>query len=162
MQAPPTAPTAQGSFAKTPFPHLLVYALERALTGTFELHSARQSVATILVVQGVPAKIRLSEPVHFLGDIMAELGMVDPNAVRAAHERIAQARRLMGQVLKELGAADDARIEAGVRRSSTARSSTSSVCPRRPSFRTTRASTRSRATGSSRRQSTRFPRSGAA
>ena len=116
MQAPPTAPTAQGSFAKTPFPHLLVYALERALTGTFELHLGAQSLATILVVQGVPAKIRLSEPVHFLGDIMAELGMVDPNAVRAALDRVAaEGPRLMGQLLKELGAVDDARIEAGVR-----------------------------------------------
>jgi hypothetical protein len=116
MQAPPTAPTAQGSFAKTPFPHLLVYALERALTGTFELHLGPTSLATILVVQGVPAKIRLSEPVHFLGDIMAELGMVDPNAVRAAHAKVAaEGPRLMGQLLKELGASDDARIEAGVR-----------------------------------------------
>ena len=115
MQAPPTAPTAQGSFAKTPFPHLLVYALERALTGTFELHFGATSLATILVVQGVPAKIRLSEPVHFLGDIMAELGMVSGDAVRAAHERIAHNPGLMGQVLKELGAADEARVEAGVR-----------------------------------------------
>ena len=116
MQAPPTAPTAQGSFAKTPFPHLLVYALERALTGTFELHFGATSLATILVVGGVPAKIRLSEPVHFLGDIMAELGIVPGDAVRAAHERIAQAPgRLMGQVLKELGACDEARVEAGVR-----------------------------------------------
>ena len=116
MQAPPTAPTAQGSFAKTPFPHLLVYALERALTGTFELHFGATSLATIVVVQGVPAKIRLTEPVHFLGDIMAELGMVDPNAVRAAHEKMSvEGPRLMGQVLKELGATDDARIEAGVR-----------------------------------------------
>ncbi len=116
MQAPPTAPTAQGSFAKTPFPHLLVYALERALTGTFELHLGPQSLATILVVQGVPAKIRLSEPVHFLGDIMAELGMVPGDAVRAAHERIAQAPgQLMGQVLKGLGVCDEARVEAGVR-----------------------------------------------
>ena len=116
MQAPPTAPTAQGSFAKTPFPHLLVYALERALTGTFELHFGATSLATILVVGGVPAKLRLSEPVHFLGDIMAELGMVPGDAVRAAHERIAQTQgRLMGQVLKELGACDEARVEAGVR-----------------------------------------------
>ena len=91
MQAPPTAPTAQGSFAKTPFPHLLVYALERALTGTFELHLGATSLATILVVQGVPAKIRLSEPVHFLGDVMAELGMVErgrrPSRARAHRRR---------------------------------------------------------------------------
>ncbi len=55
MQVPPPAPSAQGSFAKTPFPHLLVYALERALTVTLELHVGAQSVATILFIGGVLA-----------------------------------------------------------------------------------------------------------
>ena len=70
MQVPAPAPTAQGSFAKTPFPHLLVYALERALTGTFELHvpsRGAESVATMLFVQGVPAKVRTTDGVHYLG-----------------------------------------------------------------------------------------------
>ena len=118
MQNPPigpTAPTAQGSFAKTPFPHLLVYALERALTGTFELHVGAQSVATMLVIQGVPAKLRTTEGVHFLGDVMAELGMVSLEAVQASQQRMQESPRLQGQILKELGAVDDARLEAGVR-----------------------------------------------
>lgn len=119
MQVPPPAPTAQGSFAKTPFPHLLVYALERALSGTFELHVPRdggaQSVATMLVIQGVPAKLRTTDPVFFLGDVMAELGLVTPEAVKASQERMAESPRLQGQILKELGAVDDARLEAGVR-----------------------------------------------
>jgi tetratricopeptide (TPR) repeat protein len=120
MQNPPTGPTAQGSFAKTPFPHLLVYALERALTGTFELHQpapdgTMQSVATMLVIQGVPAKLRTTDGVHYLGDVMAELGLVSPEAVKASQERMAESPRLQGQILKELGAVDDSRLEAGVR-----------------------------------------------
>jgi tetratricopeptide (TPR) repeat protein len=115
MQGQPPPPTAQGSFAKTPFPHLLVYALERVLTGTFELHVGAQSVATILVIQGVPAKIRTTEQVLFLGDVMAELGLVHPDAVRASQQRMQESPRLQGQILKELGAVDDARLEAGVR-----------------------------------------------
>jgi tetratricopeptide (TPR) repeat protein len=120
MQNPPTGPTAQGSFAKTPFPHLLVYALERALSGTFELHlpapdGTMQSVATMLVIQGVPAKLRTTDGVHYLGDVMAELGLVSPEAVKASQERMAESPRLQGQILKELGAVDDSRLEAGVR-----------------------------------------------
>lgn len=115
MQVPPPAPTAQGSFAKTPFPHLLVYALERALTGTFELHIGAQSVATMLFMQGFPAKVRTAEGVHYLGDVMAELGLVSAEAVKASLERMAESPRLQGQILKELGAVDDARLEAGVR-----------------------------------------------
>lgn len=119
MQVPPPAPTAQGSFAKTPFPHLLVYALERGLSGTFELHvpdeAGAQSAATILFIQGFPAKVRTTDAVLFLGDVMAELGLVSPEAVTASQERMAESPRLQGQILKELGAVDDARLEAGVR-----------------------------------------------
>jgi tetratricopeptide (TPR) repeat protein len=119
MQVPPPAPTAQGSFAKTPFPHLLVYAMERALSGTFELHipgdPSGQSAATMLVIQGVPAKLRTTDGVHYLGDVMAELGLISPEAVRASQERMAESPRLQGQILKELGAVDDARLDAGVR-----------------------------------------------
>jgi tetratricopeptide (TPR) repeat protein len=115
MQVPPPAPTAQGSFAKTPFPHLLVYALERALSGTFELHVGGQSVATLLFIQGVPAKVRTNDGLHYLGDVMVECGLVSPDAVRASQERMAESPRLQGQILKELGAIDDARLEAGVR-----------------------------------------------
>lgn len=120
MQGPAPPPTAQGSFAKTPFPHLLVYALERALNGTFELHApgaggAPESVATILVVGGVPAKIRTTEQVHCLGEVMVELGLVSPEAVKASLERMAESPRLQGQILRELGAIDDAALEAGVR-----------------------------------------------
>ena len=118
MQAPPPAqpqPTAQGSFAKTPFPHLLVYALERGLSGTFELQVGAASVATILVIQGVPAKVRTSGGVHYLGDVMQELGMVSAEAVRASQQRMAESPRLQGQILVELGAIDEARLDVGLR-----------------------------------------------
>ena len=118
MQAPPPAqlqPTAQGSFSKTPFPHLLVYALERALSGTFELHVGAESVASILFIQGVPAKVRTTEGVLFLGDVMLELGMITAEAVKASQERMAESPRLQGQILVELGAIDEARLDAGLR-----------------------------------------------
>jgi len=115
MQVPPPAPTAQGSFAKTPFPHLLVYALERSLSGTFELHVGGQSVATLLFIQGVPAKVRTNDGLHYLGDVMVECGLVSPDAVRASQERMAESPRLQGQILLELGAIDEPRLEAGVR-----------------------------------------------
>src|SRR5690348_13981973 len=110
MQAPPPAPglppdpapippTAQGSLGKTPFPHLLVYALERGLSGTFELHVGNDSVATILVVQGAPAKVRTTEGVHYLGDVMLEAGLLTTEALEASRARMAESPRLQGQIL---------------------------------------------------------------
>lgn len=115
MQPPLPAPTAQGSFAKTPLPHLLVYALERALSGTFELQVNGASTATMLVVQGFPAKLRTTEGVFYLGEVMVELGMITPDHLAASLQRLQESPRLQGQLLKEMGVVDDERIDAAAR-----------------------------------------------
>lgn len=117
MQGPLPAPTATGSFIKTPFPHLMVYALERRLTGTFELSRGAISMATMLVMGGCPAKIRTSDPVHFLGNVLLELGMITPQHLQAslANMQGPQGPRLQGQVLLEMQAIDAARLDAGLR-----------------------------------------------
>lgn len=114
MQPPLPAPTAQGVFAKTPFPHLLVYAMERGLTGTFELTVGGESAATLLVMQGFPAKVRTTEGVHFLGDVMVELGLITAEQLKASHERMQESPRLQGQILVELGAIDEAQLDVGL------------------------------------------------
>jgi tetratricopeptide (TPR) repeat protein len=58
MQFPLPAPTAEGTFGKTPFPHLLVYAMDRTLSGTFAFRLGGERVATLLVASGFPAKAR--------------------------------------------------------------------------------------------------------
>src|SRR5689334_10943951 len=103
MQAPAPAPTAQGSFAKTPFPHLLIYALERALTGSFEIHVGSESVASLLVVGGSPAKLRTTEGVHYLGDVLLELGLISSEALAASREQMCASPRLQGQLLVDSG-----------------------------------------------------------
>lgn len=115
MQPPLPAPTAQGSFAKTPLPHLLVYALERGLSGTFELVVNGASAATMVVVQGFPAKLRTTEGVFYLGEVMVELGMISPEHLAASLQRLQESPRLQGQLLKEMGIVDDERIDAAVR-----------------------------------------------
>ena len=116
MQAQLPAPTASGSFVKTPFPHLLVYALERRLTGTFELSIGAASQATMVVVGGCPAKVRTREPIHYLGNVMLELGMISPEQLQASLNMIQQQPpRLQGQALLEMGATDPASLDAGLR-----------------------------------------------
>ncbi|MBX3207274.1 MAG: DnaJ domain-containing protein [Labilithrix sp.] len=115
MQNQLPAPTAAGSFLKTPFPHLLVYALERRLTGTFELSLNAASVARMLVVGGCPAKIQTAQPIHYLGTVLTELGMISPDQLHASLARMQEGPRLQGQVLLEMGAIDPARLDAGLR-----------------------------------------------
>src|SRR6185436_5412814 len=99
MQPPATtAPTATGSLAKTPFPHLLIYALERRLSGTFELTHGGAPVATLLVASGCPAKVRTLEPVHYLGILMLELGMITNEHLQASLAQMQEVPRLQGQI----------------------------------------------------------------
>src|ERR1700691_1994200 len=52
------APTANGTLAKTPFLHLILYALEKKLTGTMEFLTPDKRTAVLLFVGGQPAKVR--------------------------------------------------------------------------------------------------------
>jgi tetratricopeptide (TPR) repeat protein len=115
MQGQLPAPTASGSLAKTPFAHLLVYALERRLTGTFELSVGDASMATMVVLGGCPAKIRTAEPIHHLGIVLMELGMISPEQLQTSLARLQESPRLQGQILLEMGAVDPPRLEAGLR-----------------------------------------------
>jgi hypothetical protein len=109
------APTASGSLAKTPFPHLLVYALERRLSGTFELTVDDVSMATMLVIGGCPAKVRAREAVFYLGTVLAELGWITSEQLQASLAQVQDGTRLQGQVLLEMGAITPEQLEAALR-----------------------------------------------
>jgi hypothetical protein len=66
-------PTARGNLASTPLPHVLVYMLDHSLTGSVVFEGAAND-DTIFFVHGVPAKVRLSEPVALLGDVLIDAG----------------------------------------------------------------------------------------
>ncbi|MBX3259729.1 MAG: DnaJ domain-containing protein [Labilithrix sp.] len=85
------------------------------MTGTFELSLGAAPIATMLVIGGCPAKIRTAEPIHYLGTVLSELGMITPDQLAASLARMQEGPRLQGQVLLEMGAIDPARLDAGLR-----------------------------------------------
>lgn len=115
MDAPQAAPTAEGTFDKTPLSNLIIYALERGLSGTFELTLNGASLATLLFIEGFPAKIRTTEPGHFLGEVMADLGLITGEQLAASLERLQESPRLQGEILVELGFATEQTVQAGLR-----------------------------------------------
>jgi curved DNA-binding protein CbpA len=100
----PPAPQAQGVFAKTPFSNLLVYAMERRLSGTMELAVPDGRAVSIWFVEGMPAKARLSEGVIFLGDILVELGCVTDEQHQLLLTQNQVSGDLYGQALLAQGA----------------------------------------------------------
>jgi tetratricopeptide (TPR) repeat protein len=97
-------PTAHATLAKVPFPHLLVYTLEKRLTGSIELKDPNGTSGLIYVRDGRPSKVRLSEPGSFLGGVLHELGIIDDTQLNDSLARMAAERRLHGALLMEMGA----------------------------------------------------------
>ncbi|HVH47022.1 MAG TPA: hypothetical protein VM925_31980 [Labilithrix sp.] len=94
--------TARGNLDTTPLPHVLVYMLDHALTGSvvFEGPKGRDGQDdTIYFVSGVPAKIRLRESVALLGDVLAREGLLQHDAVDQAVDGARRLGILLGEYL---------------------------------------------------------------
>ena len=112
-------PTSSGQLARTPLPHLLVYAHDRQLTGTFEFRAPDASTAAVLMLHGRPAKAKLSAQSIYLGQVLLELGVIDPPALDASLREMASptsgARRLHGTILLDNGVIDRGQLDDGLR-----------------------------------------------
>lgn len=113
------APAASGTLAKTPFLHLLVYALDKRLTGSIELFANDKRNATILFLDGLPAKTRTSEPVAHLGRVLQDMGLLSEEQLTQSLADLAKAKAarpvLHGELLVARGAIDEAKLRAGLR-----------------------------------------------
>jgi tetratricopeptide (TPR) repeat protein len=112
------APTANGTFAKTPFLHLVLYALEMKLSGTMEILSPDKHSAVLLFIGGQPAKVRTSEPVAYLGTVLKDMGLITEEQLTRSLTDLAKekaaGRKLHGEVLVASGAIDADKLRSGL------------------------------------------------
>lgn len=114
MEARPTgAATAQGTFAKTPAVHLLVYMQERNLTGSLLLDAAG-STATIAFRDGAPSRARIDPAEHLIGRIFEDLGYLGQEDVRKALAIAEKSKRLLGAVLLERSLVSSEQLRMGL------------------------------------------------
>ncbi len=103
-------PAFVGVLARTPLEHLLGTIAEKRLRGSLVLHA--ESVADLALsdvvtfVDGLPAKIRITDPVFRLGELLVELGVIDDEMRAAAENSRARGAGLLGEVLVRTGAID--------------------------------------------------------
>jgi hypothetical protein len=98
------SPTARGNLSATPLPHVLVYMLDHALTGSVVFEGTNvdgrgPSDDTIYFVNGVPAKIRLCDGIALLGQVLVETGSLEAKAVDQAVEGARRLGILFGEYL---------------------------------------------------------------
>jgi tetratricopeptide (TPR) repeat protein len=108
-------PVAQGTLAKTPFPHLLIYAHDRQLSGTFEFAGPGDDGGTVLVIDGQPTKVRTIRQTTYLGRVLLELGLITDEQLDVSLRALAIQKRLHGQILLETGVLTEEQLQLGLR-----------------------------------------------
>jgi len=112
-------PTAQGVLAKTPFAHLVVYCVDKKLRGALVLRPEGDDDAAaadvLTLVDGLPAKIRIADPVEHLGRVLLEVGAIDDLAYNESLMALGKGGVLQGQVLLAAGKVDAPTLEKGLR-----------------------------------------------
>ncbi len=112
MSAPQA--TATGNLESTPLSQLLVYALDKQLTGSFVLQAPGGQRSALYMKKGIPRKAKTAEPVIYLGRLLLELGTIDETIYNRTLSRVAKERKLHGQILLEAGAIDEHALEIGL------------------------------------------------
>ena len=107
--------SATGTFVKTPLAHLLVYAYERELTGTFELTGPNGEAATVLFLEGQPTKARTTEATAYLGRVLFELGVLTDEQLESVIPGLLASTELHGQALLRDGLITEEQLELGLR-----------------------------------------------
>ncbi len=112
---PDVEPSASGTLAKTPLPHLIVYMLDRTLEGSILLQAADGSEHTVYFARGAPAKARTAYQCNFLGRVLLDLGFIDQTTHDRTLSTLAQSGGLHGELLVSLGKINRAQLIASLR-----------------------------------------------
>ncbi|WP_437757274.1 DnaJ domain-containing protein [Sorangium sp. So ce1389] len=106
LSLPGDPPTAEGTLARTPLVHLLVYMLDRRLTGTTCFVDPDGVRHGVFFSDGVPAKIWTGTIIAPLDRVILELGLLDEATLRETLRDITKRRVLHGRLLVSRGLLD--------------------------------------------------------
>ncbi|HEY6080124.1 MAG TPA: DnaJ domain-containing protein [Polyangiaceae bacterium] len=107
--------TATGNLQATPFGHLLVYLLDRGMTGSLVLEEADGSKHAIWFDAGAPAKVKTATPVTYLGQVLVEQRVITREVYELSLRGALHTRRLHGEVLLETAAIDQRLLRDALR-----------------------------------------------
>ncbi len=97
------APTAEGSFTKTPLVHLLVYILDQRLTGTATFFPSDGMSHDVYFEDGVAAKIRTGSMIWPLDRVLVHLHLCPEAKLNEALLEISRSKSLLGRHLVAKG-----------------------------------------------------------
>src|SRR5260221_7213011 len=90
---------ATGTLGSTPVANLLVYVLDRRLTGTLVIEDPEQRKSAIVFRHGAPIRGKVAEPVSVLSQVLVTMEAIDPAIASTSFESARAQGRLHGDVL---------------------------------------------------------------
>ncbi len=114
-------PRASGTLAVRPLAHLLVYLLERRLTGTLvlqapsEVEGVEGDKSAVYFREGRPCRIKTSDPVIHLGRLLVEEGTLDIATLNETLAKWAKVGGLHGRLLVAEGLIDEETLTVALR-----------------------------------------------
>jgi curved DNA-binding protein CbpA len=109
------APTASGTLAATPLGHLLIYALDRRLTGSVVFEEPDHKKHAVYFLGGAPAAARNASVVAPLGELAIERGVLARERLEPALAAAAEEGRRLGEILLDWVVLDPAALDALLR-----------------------------------------------
>jgi curved DNA-binding protein CbpA len=110
-----TAPTASGTLAATPLGHLLIYALDRRLTGTVVFEEPDHKKHAVYFNLGAPAAARTAGVVAPLGELAVARGVLSRARLEPALQAAREAGQRLGELLLDWVVVDEAALDALLR-----------------------------------------------
>ena len=101
---------ATGTLERTPLSHLLVYCLDRCLSGTLVLQAPDDTKHAVRFQRGVPVKVRGGSSATLLGRLLVELGAASPDAVEDGLVASQTLQVPLGKALVEAGLVEYPRL----------------------------------------------------
>jgi curved DNA-binding protein CbpA len=112
MSAPQA--TATGTLGGTPVANLLIYALDRRLTGTVVIEDPAGQRSAVSFGLGVPGKVKLPELIAPLSEVLISQKVLEPDLAAELYAAAEQEGRLFGAVVLERTAVDSSALTEGL------------------------------------------------
>lgn len=100
------APTASGTLSATPLGHLLIYALDRRLSGTLVFEESNHAKHALYFAGGAAASARTTVLCAPLGELALEAGLIRVDQLELAVESARDAGERLGQALIRMNCLD--------------------------------------------------------
>jgi curved DNA-binding protein CbpA len=103
--------TATGKLGATPIENLLIYVLDRKLSGTLVIEDVEQKRSAVHFEAGAPTKIKLADPEVLLSEVLVSTKRLDSGTAAATFEAARASKQLHGAYLLAEGTIDGDTLE---------------------------------------------------